>query len=72
MICHVDRAKGAYQEVEVLNPEDTSWIDQSMTNDEDHPVRVKVMQQLPSGVPPRRPNVGQLDFDGEVRVHSCA
>lgn len=57
------------QEVEVLDPEDTSWIDQSMMIEANDTVRVKVVEQRskPTG---RHPNVGQMDFDGEVRLFS--
>ncbi|KAF8845644.1 hypothetical protein BDN67DRAFT_1033013 [Paxillus ammoniavirescens] len=51
--------------VEALDSEDTSWIDQLMTNEDDDAVRVKVMQHRPSKTTTRRPNLGQVDFDGE-------
>ncbi|KIJ70449.1 hypothetical protein HYDPIDRAFT_78205 [Hydnomerulius pinastri MD-312] len=52
-------------EVEALDPEDTSWIDQSMANDDDDMVRVKVTQQRTGKPMVRRPNPGQVDFDME-------
>lgn len=59
------------QEVEVLDPEDTSWIDQSMMIETDDAVRVKaVVEHRRSKFTARHPNVGQMDFDGEVRPFS--
>ncbi|KAF9224303.1 hypothetical protein BS17DRAFT_779610 [Gyrodon lividus] len=52
-------------EVDTLDPEDTSWIDQSMTNEDDDMVQVKVMQHRPNKTTTRRSNPGQVDFDGE-------
>ncbi|KAH7888042.1 hypothetical protein F5I97DRAFT_944152 [Phlebopus sp. FC_14] len=52
-------------EVEVLNPEDTSWVDETMADDDDYMLRFKVMdKRLGKG---RRPNVGigPLEFDAE-------
>ncbi|KAH0839632.1 hypothetical protein J3R83DRAFT_548 [Lanmaoa asiatica] len=51
-------------EVEVLDPEDTSWIDQSMMVEVDDTVRVKVVEHQRSKTT-RHPNAGQMDFDGE-------
>lgn len=55
------------QEVEKLDPEDTSWIDQSMMNEVDNGVRVRVVGSQRSKPTARHSNVGQMDFDVEVR-----
>ncbi|KAG8218354.1 hypothetical protein J3R82DRAFT_3973 [Butyriboletus roseoflavus] len=52
-------------EAEVLDPEDTSWIDQSMMIEIDDAVRVRVVEHRRSKPTTRHPNVGQMDFDGE-------
>lgn len=49
-----------------MDPEDTSWIDQSMMNEADNAVRVKMVGQR-SKPTARHSNVGQMDFDVEVR-----
>jgi len=54
----------------VLNPEDTSWIDQSMMTEADDAVRVKVVEYRQSKSTARHPNAGQMDFDVEVRLFS--
>lgn len=58
------------QDVEVLDPEDTSWIDQSMMIEADDAIRVKVVEHRRSKSTARHPNNGQMDFDGEVRPFS--
>lgn len=54
------------QEVEVLDPEDTSWVDQSMIIETDNAVRVKVVECQRGKPVVRHPNAGQMDFDVEV------
>lgn len=53
-----------------MDPEDTSWIDQSMMDDADDRVRVKVVEYPRSKSTARHPNAGQMDFDVEVRPFS--
>ncbi|KAG9317178.1 hypothetical protein JVU11DRAFT_1371 [Chiua virens] len=50
-------------EVDVLNPEDTSWIDRSMVIEPDEGFRVKVMEYRRGITTGRRPNAGPLDFE---------
>ncbi|KAF8558978.1 hypothetical protein OG21DRAFT_1480851 [Imleria badia] len=52
-------------EAEVLDPEDTSWIDQSMMIEADNAVPVKVVEYRRSKTTARHPNAGQVDFDVE-------
>lgn len=54
----------------MLDPEDTSWIDQSMMIDADDVVSVKVVEYRRSKTTARHPNAGQMDFDVEVRPFS--
>jgi hypothetical protein len=53
-----------------LDPEDTSWIDQSMMIEADDAVRVKVVEYRRNKSTARHPNAGQMDFDVEVRPFS--
>ncbi|KAF8138155.1 MRC1-like domain-containing protein [Boletus edulis] len=56
-------------EVELLDPENTSWIDQSMMIEADDAVRVKVVDYRRSKPVARHPNAGQVDFDAEPGRH---
>lgn len=70
IVCSVDVTELVSQDVGVLNPEDTSWIDQSMMTEVDDAVRVKVVKDRYSKSTARHPNAGQMDFDVEVRPFS--
>lgn len=55
------------QEVKVLDPEDTSWIDQSMMTETDDAVHVKVVERRQAKSTARHTNTDRMDFDVEVR-----
>lgn len=54
------------QEAEVLDPEDTSWVDRSMIIEADDTVRVKVVGCQRNKATARHPKPVQMDFDVEV------